>query len=299
MKNPYEVLGLTTSATQDEIKKAYRGLVKKFHPDLNPNNKAAEDRFKEISHAYETIGTAEDRAKFDRGETDEQLHQKYQQQQQNQKRYYNTQQSGGKYSDAFGDGLDQEDLFSSFFGGGARKARKTKGRDHQYKMEISLKEAILGGEKVVTLQTGKTLQVKIPAGTHEGAKLRFKGQGEATGSDIPAGDAIVEISIAPMAGFARKDNDLETELNISFIEAITGAELKVPTIDGPVMMKIPAGVNSGAKLRIKGKGVPYGSARGDQIVVLKIVMPKVLDPALKAEIESWNGRYAYNPRGES
>lgn len=299
-QTPYEILGVAKSASQDEIKDAYRKLAKKFHPDLNPGNKEAEKRFKDINGAYELVGTPESRAKYDRGETDEAAGQ-YGRTRQGPF-YRDTQQQGGRYSYS-AEGFD-EDFFSSIFGGamggaGARRGNvRMAGQDELYQMEIDFKEAVLGGEREITLPSGKRLRVKIPAGIESGNKLRFSGQGGAGIGGGPAGDAYVEVHVRPSPLFKRVGSDLELELPISFAEAVLGAEIKAPTIDGAVMLKIPPNVNTGGKLRIAGKGVPSasGAKRGDQIVVLKVVMPPEVDAELRRSIEEWSKRHAFNPR---
>ncbi len=301
MNDPYKMLGVSSSATLDEIKKAYRKLAKSLHPDLNPGNKESEKKFKEVSHAFDLIGTAEARAKFDRGETDDQQRQKYEEHSQRQKQnsFYDSQQSYGRYSSSFGEGFDGEELFSSIFGGGRRRGSsqmKTAGADELYQLEVEFREAALGAEKIITLPNGKKLQVKIPAGVEDGKKLRFKGLGGSGHGNGPAGDAYVQIHIKRLEGFTRKGVDIETEVAVSIFEAITGGEIEVPTIDGVVMMKIPSGVCTGTKLRIKGKGMGQGDSRGNQIVKLKIVLPKNIDPDLAESIKNLQHKFDYNPR---
>lgn len=300
MFDPYKTLNVSKSADQDEIKKNYRKLAKKYHPDLNPGNKEAEKKFKDISHAFDLIGTAEARAKFDRGETDEQQRQQYEdfmKQQQGRRSYYDTQHEGGRYSYSFGDDINAGDFFENLFGSGRRGGMGDfPGEDVAYKMEVDFKEAALGGEKVITLPDGKSLQVKIPAGIESGKKLRFKGLGRPGIGKGSAGDAYIEIIVKPLAGFSRNGKDIETELPISFMEAITGAEVQVPTLDGSVLMKIPPGVSTGSKLRIKGKGAGPENNRGNEIVILKVVMPKEVDPALKSAMENLKTQFDYNPR---
>ena len=155
-------------------------------------------------------------------------------------------------------------------------------------MNINFRESILGAEKTITLPNGKNLQVNIPPGIVTGTKLRFKNLGD--------GDTFIEIKVEPLAGWTRTGLDLETEIPISFIEGILGAEISVQTMYGPVVLKIPPGVNSGSKLRIKGKGVKKGEEIGNQIVRLKVVLPKIVHPELRAKIAQWNGAYDYNPR---
>ncbi len=301
MSDPYEILGVAKTATQDEIKKSYRKLAKKFHPDLNPGNKEAEKKFKAVNHAFDQIGTPEAKAKFDRGETDEQQQQQYEEFMRNQGKrqsYYNTQRDGGRYSYSFGDDIGGADFFENLFGSARQGGRGMDypGEDVNYKMDVEFREAALGGEKQITLPSGKTLQVKIPAGIESGKRLRFKGLGEAGIGKGPSGDAYIEINVKPLSGFTRSGKDIEVEVPISFIEAITGGEIKVPTLEGEILMKVPAGVSTGSKLRIKGKGAGSGEERGNEIVVLKVVTPKEVDPALKAAVENLKTQFDYNPR---
>ena len=177
--NPYEVLGVSAKATQDEIKSAYRNLAKKFHPDLNPGNKSAETRFKEISAAYESVGTPENRAKFDRGESEA----AQAQQPRSGPYYHETQAGGGRYSRGFGgvDGMD-DDLFRSIFekmgrpgGSGFHSTSDRRGEDVHYQMDVSFRDATLGGEREIALPSGKKVRVKIPAGVHSGVELQVRG----------------------------------------------------------------------------------------------------------------------------
>lgn len=303
MTDPYEILGVSKNSTLEEIKKSYRKLAKKYHPDLNPGNKEAEKKFKAVSHAFDQIGNAESKSKFDRGETDEQQQKQYEEFMKGQgqrQSYYNSQKDGGRYSYSFGEDIGGSDFFENLFGGG-RKSQSSHGFDYpgedvSYKMNVDFKEAALGGHKTVTLPSGKTIQVKIPAGIESGKKLRFKGLGQPGIGSGPAGDAYIEIEVEPLPGFTRSGQDIEVEVPISFIEAITGGEIKVPTLEGEILMKVPAGVSTGSKLRIKGKGAGEVDHRGNEIVVLKVVTPKEVDPALKAAVENLKEKFDYNPR---
>lgn len=298
MTDPYKILGVSKTASQDEIKKAYRKLAKIHHPDLNPGNKESEKKFKEISHAFDLIGTQESRAKFDRGETDE--HQQHQYEQ------YRQQQGPQRYASNFGQDSDTEDLFANLFGGGRRtrggfgnagfNGMNIPGEDQLYQMEVDFSEAALGGEKIITLPNGLKLSVKIPAGIENGKKLKFKGLGGKGIGTAPPGDAYIQINIKPKMGFSRVENDIHTEVPISFFEAINGAEIEVPTLEGSVMLKVPAGVSTGSKLRIKNKGAGPVITRGNLIVTLKIVMPKIIPIELKNAIAELEKNYAYNPR---
>ncbi len=280
MTDPYELLGVAKTATLDEIKKAYRKLAKKYHPDINPGNKEAEKKFKEFSHAFDLIGTEEARAKFDRGETEEQQRQQYE-------RYYrDTQGPQSRYSQSFDEDINMEDILSQMFGRSSRKPR-----EELYQMEIDLRESVVGGEKVITLPSGKTLRVKIPAGIVEGKKLKFKGMG------VQGGDVYVQIIVRPDPRFRVEGHDLHTTVDVSFFEAALGGEISVPTIEANVLMKIPAGVSTDSKLRLKGKGLGHGDQRGNLIVSLRVVMPKSIDPALKQGLQELAEKYAYDPRG--
>lgn len=292
MLNPYEILGVSKSATQEEIKKAYRSLAKKNHPDLNPGNKKAEAKFKEISHANDLIGTTEARTKFDRGEFEEQT--------QEQPR---SRRSSGprndRYSQSFADQFGGESFFEDLFGSGRShraQAQEKSARDIHYKMTISFQESIVGSEKLITLPSGKNIQVKIPPGTNAGTKLRFKGLGEQGPTEDTHGDAFIEVQIIPLEGWKRSGLDLEMEFPISFIEAILGTDVSVMTMHGPVMLKIPPGANTGSKLRIRGKGVKVGNEIGNQIVKLKIMIPKNISPELSAAAKSFQSAFDYNPR---
>lgn len=299
MKNPYQVLGISAQASQEEIKNAYRKLAKKFHPDLNPGNKAAETTFKDISNAYELIGTPEARTKFDRGETEEQLRhaqEQAQEQAQHQGFYH---QGGGRYSQAF-EGMD-EDIFAQLFGGrgGAGRAGKNNNvrSDEIYQLNIDFKDAVLGAEKEITFPSGKKLSVKIPAGMESGQKLRFAGQG------MKGNDAYVQITVLSDKKFTRQGQNIETELQISAIESLIGAEVKVPTLDGAVMLKIPPSVSSGQKLRVAGKGIKAKGIAGDLLVKIKIVNPsKVsvpMDENLKTQLAQWQKFNPFDPRLDS
>ena len=302
MTDPYKILGLSKTATLDDIKKAYRKLAKKYHPDLNPGSKEAEKKFKELSHAFDLIGTQESRDKFDRGETDEQR----------QHQYEARQKAGSnRYSSSFGNGYssgqDPEDLFESLFGrargrggrGFSDARMDDSGEDELYRLDVEFAEAAIGGEKVVTLPNGKKLQVKIPAGIENGKKLKFKNMGGAGANGAANGDLYLEINILSRDGFTRVDQDIMTDVSISLFEAALGAEIEVPTIDGTVMLKVPAGVSSGSRLRIKNKGAGPSDSRGNQIVTLKVVMPKNTSSEFKEALGKLKTEYAYNPRKEA
>lgn len=296
--DPYKVLGVAKTATEDEIKKVYRTLAKKYHPDLNPGSKDSEQKFKEVNEAYSMVGTKEAREKYDRGETMNEEFYREAGRQRSGPYYRQYQDAGGKYS-YFYQG-DADDLFGSFFEGFGQRGGdfNMRGRDQVYKMEVDLSDAVNGAEREIMMPDGKRLKVKIPPGIDEGARLRFKGQGSPAMGKGEPGDAYVEISIKPSDIFRRAGNDLEIEVPVTLDEAVSGAKIKVPTIDGTVMLTVPAGVNTGTKLRVKGKGMPVrgGKERGDQIVTLKVVLPDKIDSQFSEFIKKWSAGNPYNPR---
>lgn len=306
MTDPYAALGLAAGASLDEIKKAYRKLAKKYHPDLNPGNKEAETKFKEASHAFDLIGTPEAKAKWDRGETDQQKQQQYEDYTRSGRRqgprYGQTQGGGGRYSYSFGEEMGDDDIFSSFFGGGRRGGGSPggnfniPGNDETYKLEVDFKDAALGGETLITLPNGKKLQVKIPAGIQEGQKLKFKGLGGQGIGQGPPGDAYIEIQIRSSDKFKREGKDILSEVPISIFEALGGGEVPVETIDGNVLLKVPPGVSSGSRLRIKGKGAGMGEGRGNHLVELRIVTPKNPDAEFQKSMNDLSEKFAYDPR---
>jgi DnaJ-class molecular chaperone len=279
MSNPYKTLGVDANATQDEIKSVYRKLAKEFHPDLNPGNKKSEGRFKDIASAYDVIGNAENRAKFDRGELEAEIEKK------NSRRprgpyYSNTQRDGGRYANQF-EGMD-EDTFNAIFGQMGRQQPV----QQVYQLEIELKDSVLGAEREITFPDGNKVLVRIPPGVESGAKLRFKGKGEV------GGDIYVQLNVKLSPIFKRVGKNLEMDLPVSFSDAILAKEVTVPTIDGSVLMKIPRNVTSDQRMRVKGKGVgdAVSGTRGDQIATLRIKMPENVDDELRKAVEDWTLR---------
>ena len=306
-KDPYEVLGVSKTATQDELKKAYRKLAKKLHPDLNPGNKEMERRFKEVTGAYDILGDEKKRAQFDtQGAAGfEGMGPDAQHQQHGGSRggpfYYQTQggPGGGRYSQGFEQGFD-EDLFSSLFGARGGASRKpAKGQDQHFKMDVDFRDSALGAEHEVRLPDGRGVRVKIPAGVESGAKLRLAGMGHPGPAGKPAGDLFVELNVKPSTQFRRMGQDLEVDLPVSLSEAALGGEARVATIDGQVLLGIPAGVTTGSRLRIRGKGAldRATSKRGDQIAVVRVMMPATIDPELREAIRVWSEKNPQNPRG--
>ena len=308
MRDPYDVLGVSRTATDDEIKAAYRALAKKFHPDLNPGKKDIETKFKEVNGAYDILGDTEKRAKYDRGEMDAGGNARASASQ----NYYRAKNS--RMEDPMSD-FSSEDIFADLFGGMKAKStrfhgnwgagadpfatarEKAKGSDINEILKVSFTEAALGTKKRITLGTGKTIEINVPAGSESGNKLRLKHQGYAGFQEGRAGDAIIEIQIEPHPYFTRKGMDVNCEIPITLYEAILGATISVPTLEGNVELKIPKGANTGTNLRLRGRGIadPQG-VRGDQYVKMEIVLPDVQDEQLTKFIEKWGQNHPYEPR---
>jgi len=289
--DPYTVLGVKKDASQDEIQKAYRRLAKKLHPDLNPGNKQAEERFKEVSAAYDLLGDPDKRARFDRGEIDASGMERPRQ------RYYRDFAEGGAYaSDAgFADFAGVDDILSQMFGREGRANIRMRGSDVHYRLELDFLDAINGGKRQITLPDGSALDVNIPPGTRDGQILRLRGKGGPGMGGGPPGDALVEIEVRPHRIFTRKGDDIHVDLPISLGEAVLGGKVKVPTPSGTVTMTVPKWANTGTVLRLRGKGVPrIDGSRGDEFVTLKVMLPETPDPELEKFVAQWRG--AYSPR---
>lgn len=297
-RDPYEVLGVAKAASADDIKKAYRKLVKQLHPDLHPGDNKAADRFKDVASAYGIVGDEAKRAKFDKGEIDaagqERPEQRFYREYANQggARHY---QSNAGFEDLGG----MSDLFSDLFGQAAAAGANMRGRNVHYRLEVDFLTAALGGQQRITLPDGKQLGVTIPEGVADGQTLRLKGLGHPGRGSGPAGDALIEIHVRPHAAFERKGDDVASELPITIDEAVLGAKVEAPAISGRVMVTIPKGASSGQTLRLKGKGLKgKRGVVGDQLIRLRIVMPKAIDEELETFMNAWRERHAYNPRAE-
>ena len=299
--DPYTVLGVKREATQDEIRKAYRALAKKLHPDLNPGNKEAEERFKQVSAAYDLLGDAEKRARFDRGEIDASGAETPRQ------NYYRDFAEGGpragaqryELSAGFADFAESDDIFADLFGrqgaGGAHL--RMRGADLPFHLHVDFLDAVNGATRRLSLPDGSTLDVAIPPGIRDGQMLRLKGKGRPGIGGGPPGDALIEVEIMPHPVFRREGDDIHLDLPISLPEAVLGGRVDVPTPTGPVTMTIPKGSNSGTILRIRGKGVGRrDGTRGDEYVTLTITLPKDPDPDLENFVAGWAGGKRYNPR---
>jgi DnaJ-class molecular chaperone len=331
MRDPYQVLGVSKTASAADIKSAYRKLAKKHHPDANKNDPKAAARFSEVNAAYEIVGDDKKRKAFDRGEIDAE----------GKPRFQGFEGFGGGQGGSFGrgggswggDGTFEtytfgpegtgrtrrsgrgrgpqgggfEDVLRDVFGGlGGGRAREFQfepeevaggGRDVTAIATISLEEAAAGTTRRVTLPTGKELDVKIPAGLTDGQQIRLKGQGLALPGG-KSGDVLITVSIAPHHRFQRDGNDLRLELPMTLYEAVLGGKVRVPTLDGAVELSIPPNTSSGRTFRLKGKGFPAKSGAGDLMVTMRIVLPDRADPELEALMTIWREQKAYDPRGD-
>jgi DnaJ-class molecular chaperone len=301
-QTPYEVLGVKPEANPDEIRKAYRKLAKQLHPDLNPGKPEAEARFKTVTAAYDLVSDADKRARYDRGEIDESGAER--------PRYsYRPHAEGAqgrKYEQGEMDPADLEDLFAMFGGGGpggggARRGRgqgfAMPGGDHLYTLTVDFVEAAAGAKKRLSLAPDNWLDVTIPPGIEEGQVLRLKGKGDAGIGGAPAGDALIEIHVAPHPYFRRDGDNILIELPVSLGEAVLGGRITVPTVTGPVTMTIPKGSDTATQLRLRGKGIHRrGGAEGDQIVTLKVVIGDSGDAELATFLETWAEKHETNPR---
>jgi DnaJ-class molecular chaperone len=298
-EDPYSVLGVPRAASADDIAKAYRKLAKKWHPDLNPGDKAAEEKFKQVAAANDILSDPDKRGRYDRGEIDASGQERPQQ------RYYREYadgDDGARYRSSAG--FEDLGAFSDLFGdvfsrrGGRRGGQhfSMRGSDAQYRLEIDFLEAVNGAKKRITLPDGGTLDVTLPAGVADGQVLRLKGKGMPGMGEGEPGDALVEIMIRPHSVFKREGDDILVEVPITFDEAVLGSKVEVPTITGRVFATVPPGANTGQTLRLKGRGIKRKGGHGDQLVKLEVVMPERVDPELKAFAEGWREKHRYDPR---
>jgi DnaJ-class molecular chaperone len=328
MRNPYDVLGVPKTASADEVKKAFRKLAKKHHPDANKDDPKAAARFGEVNAAYEIVGDEEKRKAFDRGEIDAEGKPRFhgfedfaggrgrQRQAQGDPHFetftFRTDGFRGGRAQAGGGGFGGfEDILSSVFGRGAGArpdfdprfeeeafaGRAAGGRDASADVTISLPEAAQGAERRVRLPTGKDVDVKIPAGLNDGQQIRLKGQGWPGAGGMPAGDAHVTVRIAPHPTFTPDGRDLRVDVPVTPYEAVLGGKVRVPTLDGAVELAVPAHTNAGRTFRLKGKGLPGKPNAGDLLATVRIVLPEHTDDAFEEMMRKWRDEKPYNPRG--
>lgn len=301
--DPYIQLGVARGASEKEIKSAYRKLAKELHPDKNKDNPKATDRFSEVTRAYDLLCDPDKRARFDRGEIDVDG---------NPIGFGGGGGFGGGFDRSqrgFGDGgagfsggaegIDLGDLFGGIFGGGrsggmggdpfgGQRRAPPRGANVQYRLTVTLPDAAIGASQRITLSDGKTIDLKLPLGVEDGTQMRLAGKGEAGAGG--AGDALVTISIAPHAFFKLDGDTIRLDLPITLDEAVRGGKVKVPTVEGSVMLTVAPGSSSGKVLRLKGRGFTRkDGTRGDQLVTLEILLPEA-DADLAKRLEGWQDR---------
>jgi DnaJ-class molecular chaperone len=319
MKDPYEVLGVAKTASEADIKKAFRGLAKKHHPDKHAGDAAAQKRFQEISGAYDILGDKEKRAQYDAGAIGPD----------GNPRGFDPRAGGFRQGHPFGSGhggfgggggpgarefhfsFDDgagtgaagfEDIFADLMGGarrGARQPRHTKGEDFSAAVTVSFDEAATGGTRRVVLQNGEQIDVKIPVGVKDGQTIRVKGRGGAGQGGGPNGDILLTVSVAPHPTMTREGNDIRMDLPVTLKEAVLGGKVPAPTPTGTVSLTVPPNSNTGTTLRLKGKGIAAhgGAPAGDLYVRLVVTLPDQPDEALKSFASGWTAKY--DPRSKT
>lgn len=298
MADPYTTLGVARNASEADIKKAYRKLAKELHPDRNADNPKAAEKFSQVTHAYDLLNDKDKRAQFDRGEIDADGNPTapFGFGGRGSGGFRSSGGPGGQHFEHGTDGADFGDIFEGLFGGGRRQAGggfggfgrsapPQKGANVSYRLAVQFVDAARLAPQRITLQDGKTIDLKLPNGVEDGTQMRLSGKGQPGPGG--AGDAIITIDIKRHPFFQRDGNDVRLDLPISLDEAVNGGKVKVPTVDGPVMLGIPAGSSSGKTLRLKGKGFhDRNGVRGDQLVTLMVDVPAD-DARLKSFVEGW------------
>jgi DnaJ-class molecular chaperone len=297
--DPYAALGVAKTATQADIRKAYRKIAKESHPDLNPGDPKAEARFKAAAAAHDLLKDAEKRRRFDAGEIDASG------QERPERRFYREYAEGPEAtyhtSRGFEDFGGYSDVFADLFGqrgrgGGRAEGMQMRGPDRHYTLDVGFLEAARGATRRITLPDGQVLDVKIPEGLADGQTIRLRGKGGEGLGGGAAGDALVTVTVGAHDFFRREGDDILVELPITLDEAVLGGKVEVPTIDGRVALTVPKGASSGRVLRLRGKGVKRGGKRGDQLVTLKLVAPAAIDDELERFFRGWRESHAYDPR---
>ncbi|MCC6921166.1 MAG: J domain-containing protein [Alphaproteobacteria bacterium] len=302
MKDPYETLGVSRTASDQAVKDAFKKLARKHHPDLHPGDKTAEETFKSVSAAYDLLKDKEQRRRFDAGEIDASGAERP------QPRYYRDFADGrtaGTHAaqDGFASDADLEDFLARAFGGargGGEAAFRMRGQDASFSVQVPFLDVANGATLTLTLPQGRTLAVTVPEGSEDRQTIRLAGQGMPGHGGGPPGDAYVELHVQPHAFFERRDDNIHVDIPVTLKEAVLGAKIDVPTIGGPVTLTIPKGSNTGKTLRLRDKGVRNRKTgmRGHQLVKLKVVLPAGDEPELAAFLEGWSPRSGDTPRKE-
>lgn len=287
-KDLYKILGISRTASEDEIRRAYKRKAKETHPDLHPDDAAKAEIFKSASAAYEILGDKDKRGQYDRGEIDADG---------NPKGFAGAQGFGGGGGgfDGFARGGSAshgdpfEDILSGMFGGGRRRPGPRKGADMRYRVDIAFEDSVLGAKREMTMADGRVLNISIPAGIETGQSLRLKSQGKASSLGGPPGDAILEVSVRDNKLWTRDGNDLRMTVQVPLKTAILGGGVDVATPMGPITLKIPEGSNSGAVLRLRGKGVQVPGKVGHLYARLEIVIENPKDGGLKDWARGYEG----------
>ena len=299
----YAILGVKRTATNDEIRRAYRKLAKDLHPDQNKNDKKSEEQFKKVSAAFAVLGNPEKRKRYDAGEIDAMGNDRagpFREYAGGPQGFGKGEYGSGGFGGFGGAGAgDFSDIFGDLFGrkgqGGAFTMR---GMDYRYNLEISFLEAVNGVKKRVQFPDNETLDITVPPGVETGQTLRLRHKGGPGAGRGEPGDALIELKVQAHPLFSREGDNITLELPISLNEAVLGARVEIPTIGGRVTVAVPKGASSGQVLRLRGKGVKNNrsGAHGDQMITLKIVLPAVIDSDLERLMQDWAKKRPYDPR---